>query len=798
MLGVTALATFIIIEVKEKMKTRKALPKFSKYIAALLAIILMASPLQATAAHNPAAPAGLYWETDSLSICMDTNYVDIDIRLVNTTHLAAPHGVTMALQLDRALSFASVLDISALGFTQVPGLPDGIISFALQGPLSANATETISLRLHVVGIPEAGDYATLTMSRPIVGGAPTVFTTATITRAVQTPTIHVAPCRTTTVELPLAWANTSYTITGDHPEDEGSIYVTFSSDVDAQDISVQVPDQDMWPYDITTDSRTGQVTVATVPPILTLGIFRAHPTEAVLPGDTITSNIVVTNTGNVPLTNVLVEDRLSPYTTFVSTTHGALIDDIIIHYIDTLDVDETFVMTTVVQVNYNAHAQSLLNPVASATIPGQDCNCYHVSFYVRNHDVTATIDTDQTVAILGETVTYELLVTNTTPVPLHNVTIAGLLPANLSFVSANRGNYGHGVLMYAVPTVPPGESVAITLVALVDTAAEVGDEVTTHLIVTIPGHNDMQDMAIVTYHTLQIPYSTIGVNVAADRAVTVNLPAVWQGLAYTIQGNTPGEEGDITVTFPAGVNPDKIAVTVPNTDWTHIIATDEDNGQISLTFTPPQTYTLTFVLYESNSAILDRFAGYTTAEVDGFRKIVVPINPGSPVDHPLMDRVRAFGNIYSQAGAPSTRGYAFWGWFDNCTLNDANRTNTDTGLRRPALGYTCQLTALLDQVAAASTPEALEALFDGDTNINLFAAWALWGDVLDNGQVCQLSMDALARFIALDGIPGMDIAINVTAANVVIDDRICLRDLNLLMEYVALHGIAEVVLGAQQ
>jgi len=122
------------------------------------------------------------------------------------------------------------------------------------------------------------------------------------------------------------------------------------------------------------------------------------------------------------------------------------------------------------------------------------------------------------------------------------------------------------------------------------------------------------------------------------------------------------------------------------------------------------------------------------------------------------------------------RGYAFWGWFDDDTLDESGRIRISTGLRRPQLG----------DVAFDLVQVLTEDMFDEDQNIDLFAIWVLWGDVNDDEDINLLDLNLFQRYMA-----GMPTDWVIEAANVIIDYEddgspfIDVLDFVLMQEYMA-------------
>jgi len=169
-------------------------------------------------------------------------------------------------------------------------------------------------------------------------------------------------------------------------------------------------------------------------------------------------------------------------------------------------------------------------------------------------------------------------------------------------------------------------------------------------------------------------------------------------------------------------------------------------------------FTVTFHFYE--------------ADLDpGEEYLVVPVTPDEAINPDLIPEMP-----HRLAGHHRERGYVFWGWFDDDTLDASGRVRAATGFRRPGLG---DIAFDLDQILT-------EDMFDENQNIDLFAIWVLWGDVNDDDVINLLDLNLFQQFMA--DIPTVWVAV---AANVIIDydlddnPNIDIMDFILMQEYMA-------------
>ena len=208
-----------------------------------------------------------------------------------------------------------------------------------------------------------------------------------------------------------------------------------------------------------------------------------------------------------------------------------------------------------------------------------------------------------------------------------------------------------------------------------------------------------------------------------------------------------------------------------------------DAGYIGIPNVPP--FAVTFHLYTDRDGIANVFGGAAEVGEHGVYAIEIPVTPGEAREEwrsqELLEEVLTIGNIYGTSGTP---GHAFWGWFTKETLTASTRMRGE--LRRPALGDTCQLEALLTAIEDADADAEVAAIFgsaDGG-NLDLFAIWSLWGDVDDNDVVDLHDVALLRNYVEFDRwMPGTFI-LNKAAGNVIVDEYIDLHDVALLRNYV--------------
>ena len=155
---------------------------------------------------------------------------------------------------------------------------------------------------------------------------------------------------------------------------------------------------------------------------------------------------------------------------------------------------------------------------------------------------------------------------------------------------------------------------------------------------------------------------------------------------------------------------------------------------------------------------------------------VIPVEPNSRLCPTALAPVIARVNNHAEA-----QNLAFWGWFTDEQLNSSGRTRN--GHRRPTVGAA---DFNLDTVFTGALMNSLAV----DGNINLYAVWARWGDVNDDGLVNGIDVSRLSQYVRR--FPGL--AIVRPAAYVSRGTMITGLDVSLISQYV--RRFPGIVLGA--
>ena len=151
--------------------------------------------------------------------------------------------------------------------------------------------------------------------------------------------------------------------------------------------------------------------------------------------------------------------------------------------------------------------------------------------------------------------------------------------------------------------------------------------------------------------------------------------------------------------------------------------------------------------------------------------VVLPVTLGQPLCPITVANITR--QVYGEGPYDNNGGWAFWGWFTDAQLDSSERVRD--GHRRPTVG------TMGFDIGAVMTAELIGSLAVNG-NVNLYAVWALWGDLNDDGRIDHDDLDSLTRFVSrLVPRP----VINLPPADVNRDDLIDVNDVDMLHRHVS-------------
>ena len=260
-------------------------------------------------------------------------------------------------------------------------------------------------------------------------------------------------------------------------------------------------------------------------------------------GDTVIFNITVTNSGPITATNVSLTDSLPSGITFVSssTTQGNYDTATGLFDIGTLNVGQTATLTLEGIVDAGQTGNTITNMTTAATgdqadtdTTGDDLNeSVIVGIPAANLVTVKTLVSGDATPDEGDTVTFQIVVTNNGPDTATNVSLIDQLPAGLTYVSDTSagGTYDPTTGLWTIGNLANGATATITISATVD-VGQAGNPITN---ITSAASGDQPDPDSVGDDLEE----TVTVNDAAD-LVTVK--------TLVVGGDSTPAEGD-TVTY---------------------------------------------------------------------------------------------------------------------------------------------------------------------------------------------------------------------------------------------------------
>jgi uncharacterized repeat protein (TIGR01451 family) len=215
-------------------------------------------------------------------------------------------------------------------------------------------------------------------------------------------------------------------------------------------------------------------------------------------GDTVSFDIEVTNNGTAQATNVSLTDSLPAGLTFVSSsvTQGSYDSATGLYTIGTLNAGSSATLTLVGTVDIGEGGNTITNVTTAATgdqpdpsTAGDDLTEAVVIEEDADLVTVKTLASGDSTPAEGDTVSFDIEVTNNGTAQATNVSLTDSLPAGLTFVSSSvtQGSYDSATGLYTIGTLNAGSSATLTLVGTVDigeggntitnvTTAAVGDQ----------------------------------------------------------------------------------------------------------------------------------------------------------------------------------------------------------------------------------------------------------------------------------------------------------------------------------
>jgi uncharacterized repeat protein (TIGR01451 family) len=188
------------------------------------------------------------------------------------------------------------------------------------------------------------------------------------------------------------------------------------------------------------------------------------PTGPQVPvGSTLTFTYVVTNPGNVPLSNVVVsDDTLGTITSFIGDNGDNLLDP---------TETWTYTQTAIAVAGQHTNVGTVTAQDASTGATVSDNN--PANYFGPEADLSVLKTVSNPTPNVGDTITYTVTLTDVGPDAATNVLVTDVLPAGLSGIAATvtQGTYSFSTGLWTVGTVSPGSPQTLIITARVASPA---------------------------------------------------------------------------------------------------------------------------------------------------------------------------------------------------------------------------------------------------------------------------------------------------------------------------------------
>ncbi|MCU0877558.1 MAG: SpaA isopeptide-forming pilin-related protein [Pirellulaceae bacterium] len=285
-------------------------------------------------------------------------------------------------------------------------------------------------------------------------------------------------------------------------------------------------------------------------------------------GDEITITLTLTNGGPGTSTNIVVTDLLPAGLTFVSSdpsvgTYNEVTGEWTIPTLAasgtaTLEIVATVASTANIVNEAEVTAADSIDPDSTPDDGAGDDFATATIDVNPAADLALTMTASDNTPNLGENVTFTLTLANGGPDAATGVAVTDLLPAGLTFVSANasQGSYVAATGLWTVGTVNSGANATLAIVATVTSGAAIDNEAEVTAVNEFDPDSTPDDGAGDDFAS-----QTIDANPAADLAITKTAssatPNLGTNVTFTITVTNSGPDGatgvEVTDLLPAGL-----------------------------------------------------------------------------------------------------------------------------------------------------------------------------------------------------------------------------------------------------
>ncbi len=252
-------------------------------------------------------------------------------------------------------------------------------------------------------------------------------------------------------------------------------------------------------------------------------------------GDNVSFTIIVQNNGPSTATNVVVTDLLPAGLSFVSANPAAAYSSSTgIWTVGTLANAANATLTLVAKVDQVGGITNSATAISNQPDPSSTNNTATATVTGQQADLIVTKTVNNAIPNIGTDVTFTIVVQNNGPSTATNVVVTDLLPAGLSFVSANpAAAYSSSTGVWTVGTLANAANATLTLVAKVDQAGFITNTASASSNQPDPDPLNSSSTATLTgqqadvsiHKTVDQPATNVGSNVTFTLMVTNNGPS---------------------------------------------------------------------------------------------------------------------------------------------------------------------------------------------------------------------------------------------------------------------------------
>ncbi|MEJ5312657.1 MAG: hypothetical protein WHX52_23070, partial [Anaerolineae bacterium] len=308
-----------------------------------------------------------------------------------------------------------------------------------------------------------------------------------------------------------------------------------------------------------TNNTATTTTAINAAPLLTIG--KSNGVDTVTPGDTLTYQIIVTNTGNQEAAGVVVSDALPAHTTFVSASDGGSLSapGVVTWPAFTLDgggASATCALTVTVANPFPVDTNLLTNTATVADAGITYATAVDVDAVNAAPSLALSKDDGTGTATPGNTLIYRLVITNSGNQLAGGIVLTDTLPAHTTFTLASDNGQetapGSGIVVWPAFDLPGGGTgVTRLLVVTVDNPLPAGVTAITNTAVL----RDNRGFTAPAATDVDAVNANPNFILTKTNAVTTTTPGATLGYAITITntGNQGATGILISDTLPADV-----------------------------------------------------------------------------------------------------------------------------------------------------------------------------------------------------------------------------------------------------